>query len=618
MRKKNDPIRSVPLTNKDVEVAIRLARASDGSRVLAKALVLAIAVSCCILSLGLLALRFMPYGFWHKFVHTSKGVEKMLGPGSDLLPRFLPAALYYALCGSFFLLFRRQILKWLSNFLISGWRAIVQFRRGVEAMLRIESRGHLLTLLLITLIGTIFRITYITEPPRYDESATYLLFASRSLFHVLAFYPAPNNHVFYSLLAWASCRMFGGSPAAWRLPALIAGVILIPLVYMTARRIRQRNAGLYAAALTAVSGPLILYSCDGRGYMIQAVLFALMLNFVIDIVGGNSNSWPLFTVAAVVGFWTAPTMVYAYLTAAAWMLWTGGRRLLRPLLLSAASTAAALLFLYMPILIVSGPAALLSNPWVRPLDWQEFVTEAQRFPVDLTRLLHGGDLLLLPAAIALGLITVFWAYRKGGRESAQLFMVGILVILVTSLGRRIVPFPRVLVPLFSIYYIVAATGWSLIDIKLRHRGAVACVVLLFLGAGTWHFVRSGYIKSYRYFEESDAIARFLSNQLQPCDRLIISLSAGTPLEYDLLRLGLDYKTFSDDDPGMCRVLVAMQRIGPPLPPRGDGLLDPSVLTLPGTLRAAGLPSREFTEPKLIFASGRGQVFELLRATTGGD
>ncbi len=585
-----------------------------------RTLLLVVGAGSCFLSLGLLALWLGSYEFCVRLTRLATGSPSPLNPAAYaiLRPRLLPGALFYGLLGSCSLLFRGRLAAWFAEALTAARRCLSEYWRSSRTALLTETRPHRVSLLIVMALGILLRLAYLGEPPRYDESATYLEFAGRSLFHVLTLYPAPNNHVLHSLLAWASCRIFGDSPQALRLPVLFAGVILIPLIYATARRFAGRNAGLFAAALVAVSGPLVLYSGDARGYMLQAVFFALMLNAALDLAGRSATgSWLLFTAAAIAGFWTAPTMLYAYLIAAGWLLWTGGWRMVRPLVIHGLVMGVSVVFLYMPIAIVSGPGALLWNPWVRPLPPKEFWAATQKFPAELFRFLHGGDPLLLPVAIIVGILVCLLVLGARGRGPSRLFLVLCLVVLITPLLQRIVPFPRVFVPLLPVYFIVAAAGWSILGERLReHEAAVAGAVLLLLFGGAWHLARSGYIEAARYFPESPGVVRFLAGELRACDRLIISMSAGTPLDYELKLRGVKYAGFSSVEETPARVLVATQRIDGVLPPRGNGLLDPSLLTVPGTLSEAKLPVEEFTQPRLIFGSGRGQVFELTRLSAG--
>jgi hypothetical protein len=339
-----------------------------------------------------------------------------------------------------------------------------------------------------------------------------------------------------------------------------------------------------------------------------------MLNLAAELAdGAPSGFWIPFSLAAIAGFWTAPSMLYSYLVALGWLLWLGGVRLLRPAVLSAIITAAVTIFLYMPILVVSGPAALLSNPWVRPLPPAEFEKAARQFPEAMIRFLHAGDPFLLPILVVCGIFLSVGFNRRIGRLLAVL----LLVLLAVTLLQRVVPFPRVLLPLIPVYYLCAGAGWTVLDGRLAaHERTFTLTLTLLLIAAAHHMTRSGYIETHRFFPESRAVAGFLAMDLRPSDRLIVSDSAGPPLLYELGRAKVRVREYSSAEAAPGRVLVALSRIDGPLPPPGDGLLDPSSLTLEGTLRGSSLNTAQFTAPRLIYTVGRAQVIELVPRNPG--
>lgn len=159
----------------------------------------------------------------------------------------------------------------------------------------------------------------------------------------------------------------------------------------------------------------------------------------------------------------------------------------------AAITAIAVVMLYMPVVIVSGPDALLRNPWVQPLSPEQFRAQALKFPAELTRLLHGSDPLPFALLTVLGAILTFFFTPRLGRRSAPLLGPVLLVVLILPLIQRVVPFPRVLLPLFAIYYLSAAVGWcGLANRMFRWRECPALVGFAALaGILGLHLARSG-------------------------------------------------------------------------------------------------------------------------------
>ncbi len=85
---------------------------------------------------------------------------------------------------------------------------------------------------------------------------------------------ATNPPLYYLLLNLAA-RAFGTSEFALRTVSLLIGLLIIPLVYQLARRTLNPSAGLYAAALAAISAPLWWASQEARMYSLLALLILI-------------------------------------------------------------------------------------------------------------------------------------------------------------------------------------------------------------------------------------------------------------------------------------------------------------------------------------------------------
>ena len=69
-----------------------------------------------------------------------------------------------------------------------------------------------LMLLIVCALGLALRALHLDIPMRYDETATYLSYASQSWEHVTTNYQNPNNHVFHSLLVGWLTTWLGSAP----------------------------------------------------------------------------------------------------------------------------------------------------------------------------------------------------------------------------------------------------------------------------------------------------------------------------------------------------------------------------------------------------------------------
>src|SRR5262249_38761495 len=156
---------------------------------------------------------------------------------------------------------------------------------------------------------------------RFDEASSFNRYVQFPFYICVSNYSAPNNHVFYTLLARFSYLIFGNEPWALRLPAFLAGIILIALCYAVIRDMYGRAAGLFAAAMTASSSILIEYSTNARGYTVTAVLFLGMLwlaQFLLRTA--NPFAWVLFSILGALGLFTVPVMAYPIAAIVLWLM----------------------------------------------------------------------------------------------------------------------------------------------------------------------------------------------------------------------------------------------------------------------------------------------------------
>jgi mannosyltransferase len=85
----------------------------------------------------------------------------------------------------------------------------------------------------------------------------------------------------YYALAWIWTQITGTGPWGLRSLSAIAGVATIPVTYLIGRELRERRAGLVAAALVAVNPMLIWYSQEARAYALLALFCALSLLYCV-------------------------------------------------------------------------------------------------------------------------------------------------------------------------------------------------------------------------------------------------------------------------------------------------------------------------------------------------
>ena len=123
-----------------------------------------------------------------------------------------------------------------------------------------------LVVLAMVVVGGILRLVVARQDLFGDELATYWVVSTRGsevveTVSTTAEITPPLSFV----LSWLTTRL-GLSPELVRLPALIAGIAAIPLVYAVGTRTVGRSAAVLGAALTTLSPFMIFYSAEARGY----------------------------------------------------------------------------------------------------------------------------------------------------------------------------------------------------------------------------------------------------------------------------------------------------------------------------------------------------------------
>ncbi|HEY3190346.1 MAG TPA: glycosyltransferase family 39 protein, partial [Solirubrobacteraceae bacterium] len=109
----------------------------------------------------------------------------------------------------------------------------------------------------------------------------------------------------HASLLWATIRAFGTGELAIRSPSIVAGTLVVPMLFVTGRELFDRRTGLVAAAFGAVFPLAIWYSQEARMYSLY-MLFAIVAIFAQARVlrTGQSRYWVLYGVATAALLWT--------------------------------------------------------------------------------------------------------------------------------------------------------------------------------------------------------------------------------------------------------------------------------------------------------------------------
>lgn len=458
------------------------------------------------------------------------------------------ALLLVVLLGEVYRRTRRRV-RALLPLLPPAWRALrAQLGDSARGIARWEWWG----IAAITLLALLVRVMYLGQPMRYDESATWLDYASRPIAQGLSDYRFPNNHLLHTLLVHVSASLFGDAPWALRLPAFLAGVVLVPLTWALARTLHTRMSACGAAGLAAVSTTLVLYSTNARGYSILCCLtVALALLATRVLRADNPATWTAMAAIAALGVWTIPIMLYPAGAIGTWLWlearagdasidagamrsrlgWTG----LGALCLTA--------LLYLPVVARTGLALVVGNRFVRPQSRGEFFAQLPAFLSDVARDFARGWPAWLAVLVGAGIVVELTRRRRRHRVPLLVAMVGWSVLLLVVNGR--IPYVRVWMFLLPVVLGTAAAGieraigLTLVRRSPRVRMTVAVVAL----AAITFLAGVGMVQRHAVERANDtgtlrdgaAIAALLADSAGARDHVVASAPADLPLAYHLTR-----------------------------------------------------------------------------------
>jgi O-antigen/teichoic acid export membrane protein len=109
----------------------------------------------------------------------------------------------------------------------------------------------------------------------------------------------------HASLLWGTIRLFGTGELSIRAPSILAGTLVVPMLFVTGRELFDRRTGLVAAAFGAVFPLAIWYSQEARMYALY-MLFAIVAIFAQAraLRQGQARYWALYGVATAALLWT--------------------------------------------------------------------------------------------------------------------------------------------------------------------------------------------------------------------------------------------------------------------------------------------------------------------------
>jgi 4-amino-4-deoxy-L-arabinose transferase-like glycosyltransferase len=248
-------------------------------------------------------------------------------------------------------------------------------KRDPPASITSTLREGGLALGVIVLIALVARLIQLNSGYWADEIGALQTSFRLPGFGVLTTFLGDTHHPLYSVFGRIALLLFGESPWAVRLPAVLFGVASVAATYVVARIVASRREALLASLFLAVSYHHVWFSQNARGYTLVALLALLSTWALVKML--EAPSWRLacaYAAFAALAAYTHATMVFvaigqALAAAAAWA-WPDRRDSRFNWRIATAAFALAAVFtviLYAPMLgqvvdfFVNRPSALIAR-----------------------------------------------------------------------------------------------------------------------------------------------------------------------------------------------------------------------------------------------------------------
>jgi hypothetical protein len=482
---------------------------------------------------------------------------------------------------------------------------LLKLSAAVREWMRHDHGIGMVCLAVIFLIAVAIRLFYLTQPMGYDEAITVVRFSSRTLLDVISDYSMPNNHILHTILVHMSTGLFGIVPAIVRLPAFLAGLIIVPVTFWLMRRLFDDNTALLTAAFTAVAPAMVEYSTQARGYSLLTLLF--LIAFVDATYLREQSSitlWLIFIISFTLDFYTIPTTLYAFGVVALWMLFAAPqlrrKALFVELTLASLAIAIGTLLLYLPVLLRSGYKPLFANEELTRLSLMPFLAGNARNLLFTAQCWTGSrraPFIAVVGLCVLVLAAIFISWRN--HKPAVFVPLAILLWIVpVTFVQRVAPFPRVFNFLFPIIAGFPSYGLAMAFRRSRvvsgKRAQYVWAALVLMIAGYWGVQRirtpcgpiPGGIGPNQcaegYFADAQAIVNDLNPVLQNHDVLVAQVYSGIveTTQFYFLEAKKQPTVVHGYSPhkglhqldGYDKLFVATRRDGLPPPKDGAGVL----------------------------------------------
>jgi hypothetical protein len=181
----------------------------------------------------------------------------------------------------------------------------------------------------VVLAGLVLRFLTCRESIFGDEMSTLWIVDGRSAGQVIDLVKsdAEISPPLFFLMAWLAEKIWH-APEAIRLPSMLAGAGLLPMIWLLARELFDRRTAAIATVLASLAPILVYLSANGRGYAVMLFFLATSTWAMLRAArSGRTGWWVLYAVSAAAAMYSHYTGAFYLLGQFIWLLFAyPGRR----------------------------------------------------------------------------------------------------------------------------------------------------------------------------------------------------------------------------------------------------------------------------------------------------
>jgi mannosyltransferase len=203
------------------------------------------------------------------------------------------------------------------------------FFEAIREMVRARSRAFWIVAGLTFLAAGLRFATLGVQAYHHDEIVTASRVLRGDFWHAMeAVGFSESAPPLYYGLAWVWTQLTGTCEFGLRSLSALAGVATVPVAYLLGAELRDRRAGIAAAALVAVNPMLLWYSQEARSYALLALLTATAALYFVRALRGTSAGrrdltlWGVFSALALATHYFA---IFPIVLEAVWLVRRRGR-----------------------------------------------------------------------------------------------------------------------------------------------------------------------------------------------------------------------------------------------------------------------------------------------------